>query len=83
MAFDIPVLPDTNKQACAAWNVMTLSTSTLLDANSHVRYRAQDEPDWDSAETLSAIRALPEPISKLAEAFIARHARASGHPETR
>ena len=58
VGLDLPVLLDTRKEIYTKWNLEVLPTSFLLDRNGRIRYRVQAAPQWDSDDTIAAIREL-------------------------
>lgn len=62
---DLPVLLDTASNTFNQWNIKTLPTSFLIDADGIIRYRAQGNPGWDSEETINIINQL---LTKTAKA---------------
>jgi len=62
--FNLPVLLDTSKDTFDAWNVKTLPTSFLIDAESNIRYRVRGNPGWEEKETITIIEQLISEQSK-------------------
>ena len=62
--FNLPVLLDTSKNTFDAWNVKTLPTSFLIDAESNIRYRVRGNPGWEEKETITIIEQLISEQSK-------------------
>ena len=62
--FNLPVLLDTSKDTFDAWNVKTLPTSFLIDAESNIRYRVRGNPGWEEKETITIIEQLISEKSK-------------------
>jgi len=56
--FELPVLLDTSNQAFKDWQVQTLPTSFLVDANGTVRHKIRGNPGWEQSETISMIEQL-------------------------
>ena len=56
--FKLPVLLDTSEDTFNAWDVKTLPTSFLLDAEGNIRYRVRGNPDWDDKDTIAVIEQL-------------------------
>jgi len=56
--FNLPVLLDTNSRTFADWDASVLPTSYLLDAEGHIRYRAQADLEWDTPVIISEIKKL-------------------------
>jgi thiol-disulfide isomerase/thioredoxin len=56
--FELPVLLDTSNQAFKDWQVKTLPTSFLVDANGIVRHRIRGNPGWEQQETIALIEQL-------------------------
>lgn len=56
--FDLPVLLDTSKGTFDSWDVKTLPTSFLVDAEGNIRYRVRGNPGWDDEGTLQIIEQL-------------------------
>lgn len=56
--FNLPVLLDTSKDTFDAWDIKTLPTSFLIDAEGNIRYRVRGNPGWDEKDTISVIEQL-------------------------
>ena len=56
--FELPVLLDTSNQAFKDWQVQTLPTSFLVDANGVVRHKIRGNPGWEEQETIALIEQL-------------------------
>ncbi len=56
--FDLPVLLDTSKEVFRAWDLETLPTTVLIDAEGRVRYRVRGDPGWTDADTLAVVEQL-------------------------
>mgnify|MGYP001138511207 CR=1 FL=1 len=56
--FDLPVLLDTKKELFNSWEIKTLPTSFLIDANGHIRYKVRGNPGWENEDTLAIIQQL-------------------------
>jgi thiol-disulfide isomerase/thioredoxin len=56
--FELPVLLDTSNQAFKDWQVQTLPTSFLVDANGVVRHKIRGNPGWEQPDTVSMIEQL-------------------------
>lgn len=62
--FNLPVLLDTSKQTFDDWEIKTLPTSFLIDAEGIIRYRVRGNPGWEEKETLAIIEQLLSEQSK-------------------
>ena len=58
ISLDLPVLLDSNNHTFNAWDVKTLPTSFLVDAEGKLRYRVQGNPGWNHAHTMQLIETL-------------------------
>ena len=56
--FNLPTLLDTANKAMTEWDVKTLPTSFLIDAEGHTRYRIRGNPGWVEEHTVSLIEKL-------------------------
>jgi thiol-disulfide isomerase/thioredoxin len=56
--FDLPVLLDTKKDLFNDWDLKSLPTSFLIDANGHIRYKVRGNPGWENENTLATIQQL-------------------------
>lgn len=56
--FKLPVLLDTANEAFRDWEVQTLPTSFLVDANGRVRYKIRGNPGWEHTDTVGMIEQL-------------------------
>jgi len=56
--FDLPVLLDTSKETFDSWDIKTLPTSFLIDAEGNIRYRVRGNPGWDEKNTITIIEQL-------------------------
>ena len=56
--FELSVLLDTSKTLFDEWQIKTLPTSYLIDADGNIRYRIRGNPGWDTPETLTLIQQL-------------------------
>ena len=56
--FQLPVLLDTRNDTFDDWDVKTLPTSFLVDANGKIRYQVRGNPGWDHETTISVIEQL-------------------------
>ena len=56
--FNLPVLLDTSKETFDGWNIKTLPTSFLIDAEGNIRYRVRGNPGWDEEESINVIEQL-------------------------
>jgi thiol-disulfide isomerase/thioredoxin len=54
----LPVPLDSKRETFNDWGVSVLPTSFLVDAGGRVRYRAQGDPGWDEAATITLIETL-------------------------
>lgn len=62
--FNLPVLLDTSKATFDGWNIKTLPTSFLIDAEGNIRYRVRGNPGWEEKETITIIEQLISEQSK-------------------
>lgn len=53
LPLDFPVLLDRERKVAKAWNVATLPTTFVLDANLRARLFVEGEFDWDSANPIA------------------------------
>ena len=56
--FELPVLLDSSKKTFQDWDIKTLPTSFLIDADGNIRYRVRGNPGWDKKHTLDIIKKL-------------------------
>ena len=56
--FNLPVLLDTSKETFDDWNIKTLPTSFLIDAEGNIRYSVRGNPGWDEKDTIKIIKQL-------------------------
>lgn len=56
--FELPVLLDTSNKAFNDWDVETLPTSFLVDADGRVRHKIRGNPGWERQQTISMIEQL-------------------------
>jgi thiol-disulfide isomerase/thioredoxin len=56
--FELQVLLDTSSKAFNDWDVKTLPTSFLIDADGRVRHKIRGNPGWEQQETISLIEQL-------------------------
>lgn len=58
ISFDLPVLLDTSKDIFNTWDIKTLPTSFLIDAEGNIRYRVRGNPGWKNENTIAIIEQL-------------------------
>ena len=56
--FHLPVLLDTSKETFDDWDIKTLPTSFLIDAEGKIRYRVRGNPGWEEDDTIKIIKQL-------------------------
>lgn len=56
--FNLPVLLDTSKDTFNDWEIKTLPTSFLIDAEGKIRYRIRGNPGWEEDDTINIIKQL-------------------------
>ena len=56
--FHLPVLLDTSKEIFDAWEIKTLPTTFLIDAEGKIRYRVRGNPDWEAEDSIEIIEQL-------------------------
>ena len=56
--FNLPVLLDTSKDTFNDWEIKTLPTSFLVDADGNIRYRVRGNPGWNEEDSIKIIEQL-------------------------
>ena len=56
--FTLPVLLDTSKDTFDDWDIKTLPTSLLIDADGNIRYRVRGDPGWNEEDSIRIIEQL-------------------------
>lgn len=56
--FNLPVLLDTSKDTFNDWEIKTLPTSYLVDADGNIRYRVRGNPGWNEEGSIKIIEQL-------------------------
>ena len=62
--FSLPVLLDPSSKVFKSWNIKILPSSFLVDGQSHIRYRARGNPDWNDEQTINLIKKLIKETAK-------------------
>ena len=67
---ELQVLLDTSNQAFNDWDVKTLPTSFLVDADGRVRHKIRGNPGWEQQQTIALIEQL---IAEAAATAVLNH----------